>query len=307
MSTDIDWQHELDSSFGTGHDLPPGHYVAAGRTAVRRRRATAVVLAAAVVIGGGTAWAVAPDPSVRGDAPIATSGPAPQQDERTDAKEDRTRDRDRPRSVPSMSVEEEFTGNPAIIEPDGTLKISPLTDRILQRVPNPMDYTPVQGASVGLRVVYQGVEQYSLIATTADGSVSTHTNSASGDFTGWLAAKVQLQQGLDRANGVTGAPASADSTDPGTWLRLDDRGLVTATEGNVLLEVRVDVDLGDSFALGADRTGAARMLVAGRPEHVAYRVVDGRLDVISGPGSFDSLDAFLTWARQQYASGEGMR
>ena len=33
MSTDIDWQHELDSSFGTGHDQPPGHYVAAGRTA----------------------------------------------------------------------------------------------------------------------------------------------------------------------------------------------------------------------------------------------------------------------------------
>ena len=38
MSTDIDWQHALDDSFGTGHDLPPGHYVAAGRTAVRRRR-----------------------------------------------------------------------------------------------------------------------------------------------------------------------------------------------------------------------------------------------------------------------------
>ena len=51
MSTDIDWQHELDSSFGTGNDVPPGHYVAAGRTAVvRRRRATAVVLAAYCVV-----------------------------------------------------------------------------------------------------------------------------------------------------------------------------------------------------------------------------------------------------------------
>lgn len=71
MSTDIDWQHELDSSFGTGHDLPPAHYVAAGHTAVRRRRATAVVLAAAVVIGGGTAWASGQGSAVRGDAPVA--------------------------------------------------------------------------------------------------------------------------------------------------------------------------------------------------------------------------------------------
>lgn len=73
MSTDIDWQHELDSSFGTGHDQPPGHYVTAGRTAVRRRRATAVVLAAAVVIGGGTAWASGQGSAVRGDEPVATT------------------------------------------------------------------------------------------------------------------------------------------------------------------------------------------------------------------------------------------
>lgn len=38
MDAEIDWQRELDSSFGTGRDVPAGHYVAAGHRAVRRRR-----------------------------------------------------------------------------------------------------------------------------------------------------------------------------------------------------------------------------------------------------------------------------
>jgi hypothetical protein len=29
--------------------------------------------------------------------------------------------------------------------------------------------------------------------------------------------------------------------------------------------------------------------------------------VIYGGGRFESLDAFVRWARQQYASGEGLR
>ena len=90
MSTDIDWQHELDRSFGTGHDLPPAHYVTAGRTAVRRRRATAVVLAAAVVIGGGAAWASGQGSAVRGDAPVAKQrADSVQRDVRQDAKPSR--------------------------------------------------------------------------------------------------------------------------------------------------------------------------------------------------------------------------
>ena len=101
-----------------------------------------------------------------------------------------------------MTVEEEFTGNPAVIEPDGTVKISPLTDEVLQRVPNPMGYPPARGASLGLRVIYQGVEQYSLVAMTGGGNLSTHTNSATGDFGGWLADKVDLERSMDVASGM---------------------------------------------------------------------------------------------------------
>ncbi|MBD3923560.1 hypothetical protein IEZ26_02930 [Nocardioides cavernae] len=307
MSTDIDWQHELDSSFGTGHDVPAGHYVAAGRTAVRRRRATAVVLAAVVVIGGGTAWAVAPGSTLRGSAPVASEGPRPQQEERVDEKKERTRDRGQPRSVPTMTVAERFGDNPALIEPDGTVKISPLTDVELQRVANPMQYTPEQGRSVGLRVIYQGVETYSLVAMTEDGtSTSTHTNGATGDFPGWLADKVSLQRGLDELNGVDSGTSPRNS--PDEWLTLGPEGsLESASPYVAVMEVREGVDLGDSFATGADRSGVARLQFAGTPEYVAWRVVAGRLEVIDGPGSFGSLDAFVSWARQQYASGEGMR
>lgn len=74
MTTQIDWQHELDASFGTGEDVPVGHYVAVGHRAVRRRRRVGVVagLAAAAVVAGVT-WGAAPDrgPS-GGGAPIAS-------------------------------------------------------------------------------------------------------------------------------------------------------------------------------------------------------------------------------------------
>jgi hypothetical protein len=307
MSTDIDWQHELDRSFGTGHDLPPAHYVTAGRTAVRRRRATAVALAAAVVIGGGAAWAVAPGSALRGSAPVASEGPRPSQDERVDEKKERTRDRGRQRSVPTMTVEERFGDNPALIEPDGTVKISPLTDVELQRVVNPMEYTPEQGRSIGLRVIYQGVETYTLVAMTDDGtSTSTHTNSATGDFPGWLADKVSLQRGLDEADGVDSGSSPRNS--PDEWLTLGPKGsLESASPYVAVMEVREGVDLGASFAKAADRSGVARLQLAGTPEFVAWRVVAGRLEVIDGPGSFESMDAFVSWAREQYTSGGGMR
>ncbi len=73
MSTEIDWRRELDASFGGGDDVPVGHYVAAGHTAVRRRRAAgaAAGIAAAIVVG--TTWALGPGDAPRSDrAPVAT-------------------------------------------------------------------------------------------------------------------------------------------------------------------------------------------------------------------------------------------
>ena len=307
MSTDIDWHHELDSSFGSGHDVATGHYVVAGRRAVRRRRVAAVAVAATVAICAGAAWTASPGSAPRGDAPVATQGPAPTEATEATENPDSTQDRreEPEQSARSMSVEEEFLGNPALLEPDGTLKMSPLAGEVLQRVPNPMAYTPEQGRSTAIRVMYQGRERYSLIASFGPGDWSINTNEATGDFAGWVAANVRNQQTLDVLNGVS--TATGDTSDQ-PWLALGAGGQVEAARsGVVLAEVRADVDLGESFSAGSTRAGVVRLLVDGRPELAAYRVIDGTLDVVRAPGSFDSMSAFITWARQQYASGEGMR
>lgn len=73
MSTDIDWQRELDGSFGSGDEVPVGHYVAVGHHAVRRRRAAIAAAGVAATIVVGTTWALAPGDAPRSDrAPVAT-------------------------------------------------------------------------------------------------------------------------------------------------------------------------------------------------------------------------------------------
>lgn len=307
MSTDIDWQHELDSSFGAGHDLPPGHYVAAGRTAVRRRRATAAVLVAAVVIGGGTVWASGQGSTVRGDAPVATEGTDGQRevtapDDVLRRLEKRERRLERMRR---QADKPDFLGEPATLDADG-LVLAPGAGPVLERVENPMGYTRSQGQSLGIRVMFEGREKYSLLTRDVGGGTSVGTNDATGDFAGWLDGRVASQRYLDVANGVTGAPPTTTDTYPSRWLRLQPDGDVVADDGAVLLEVRATADLGD-FALGADRAAAVRVLVDERARFAVYRVVDGSLEVVPAPGSFDSMTAFIRWAGEQYASGEGMR
>jgi hypothetical protein len=73
MDTEIDWQRELDASFGSAPDVAAGHYVTAGRRAVRRRRATMAAAGVAASIVVGTTWALAPGDAPRSDrAPVAT-------------------------------------------------------------------------------------------------------------------------------------------------------------------------------------------------------------------------------------------
>jgi hypothetical protein len=116
---------------------------------------------------------------------------------------------------------------------------------------------------------------------------------------------VSNQRTLD---GTSGGPDASVLDTPDAWLTLGPAGeIASATPFVAVMEVRDDVDLGGGFAVDAERTGVARLQVTGEPRFVAWRVVAGELDVVPGPGSFDSMGAFVSWARQQYASGEGMR
>lgn len=300
MDTEIDWREELDSSFGEGPDADLAHYLEAGHRAARRRRAAVTVagVAAAVVVGGLT-WSLAPGSPPRGsEAPIASDGAHPTQ----------TADRgleERRRSLEALrragAAQVDFLGNPAAIA-DGGIVLAQGAGPVLQRVPNPMGYTRAEGTSFGIRVMFEGREQYSLMTSYDDGaSSSTTTVDATGDFPGWLDQAVRTQRSLDATSGLV--PSSTDAP----WLTLSANGSVEPTRGVLIREWRDDVDLGPSFSDGAARTGAVRLVVDGRTEYAAFRVVDGTLDVVPGGGRFDSMDAFLDWARAQYASGAGMR
>lgn len=309
MDTEIDWQSELDRSFGDGEDLDVGRYVASGRRAVRRRRVAAVVVAATVAVGGSAAWAASPGAAPRSDAPVATTGPAPERASDSDGgptPAERKRELEKLRELANAAADREadFGSSPAVLTADG-LALAPNAGPILQRVPNPMGYTAAQGTSIAIRVMFKGREHYALIARFGDDSSSSMYNTATGDFEGWLAGQVQSQATLDSANGVI---PSSGSADPRGWLRLTEDGEVESTRSDiVIVETRVDVDLGEGFAQDSDRAGAVRLIVDGESRVAAWRVVDGTLEVISGPGRFDSLTAFIGWARQQYASGQGMR
>jgi hypothetical protein len=204
---------------------------------------------------------------------------------------------------PPASDAVDFLGGPAALTFDG-LVLAPGAGPVLQQVANPMGYTASQGRSVAIRVMFKGREHYSLMALFADGS-STISNDASGDFEAWLAQAVQSQHSLDVRNGL--ALASDEELDPIDWMELGPDGQVRSADFRVSVLEDRDADLGDSFGQGHDRTGVVRLRVDDGIVFAAYRITGRTLEVVPGGGGFDSLDAFVTWARSQYASGQGLR
>ena len=308
MDTQIDWRTELDGSFGHGPDGDVAQYLAQrtpGRTpparrGVRRERSRSPSWSA---VRRGRSRPAPPPAVPRHRSPA--DGPSPDPPDLH---------RGRPGgataqpggAAPGRAARIDFLGNPAAIA-DGGLVLAPGAGPVLERTRNPMGYTEAQGISFGLRVMLDGRERYSLLTSVGEGTDgSTTTVAATGDFAGWLDQAVRTQRELDVVNGVT--PSSGDTSDA-PWLVLGEDGTVRgARDGIVVVEVQEPVDLGaTSFADGSTRTGAARLVVDGRSEYAAYRVLGGTLDVVPGGGRFASLSAFLVWARGQYASGEGMR
>ncbi|WP_224280137.1 hypothetical protein [Nocardioides lacusdianchii] len=304
MDTEIDWQRELDSSFGSGADVPAGHYVAAGHRAVRRRRAVSVAIVVAMTVGAGAAWG-GPGTTPRGDAPVATQPASPHPDDPTEKSEDAAQ---RKRSLTRMrdmarNQAVQFD-NPVALTQDGELVLAPGEGPVLEEVPNPMGYTAAQGHSVGVRVMKDGKEQYGFLTVYPNSSSATMVWKT-GDFAGWLAQAVRSQSTLDVANGVT--PASGDISGM-PWLALSPGGEIEAARpGVVIVELRTDVDLGGNFGQGATRAGVVRLLVDGRSEFAAFTVWDDELNIEPAGGTFESMSAFITWATAQYATGDGMR
>lgn len=276
MDTDI--RDELDRSFGDGPPpAVPDDLLARGHRALWRRRLAeaGTLLAAGVVVAGGAALATGghePD-SAQPMAPTASASPTP-------------------------ATEPTWEDDTPIQYRDGELQVRPGVV-VHQHVPNPYGYEAPR-LSDALDLTYQGQRMWILAETGRNGFgyVSTVPSNGWASFRAWVDDQV-------------GTAVAGDDGWPDT-VRLDARGDVVAGDGARIVQRTDDPRLGARFAPAGAVTGAAVVTVAGDDASyfVVWRVLDGRLDVVTTPprdvvgATFDEL---LTHARAQYASGEGLR
>jgi hypothetical protein len=269
---------EIERSFGTGPEHRPIEArIKAGRRALRRRQAAAAVAGVGVLaVLGGTYSAISPGPQDEGTGNVAVN----------------------PSPTPSSTVDvETWEDNIPLRYVDGELQIRPGVV-VHERIENPYGYEPPK-QSDALDITFEGHRLWTIIERTARGSDFQSSSPSNGwaSFADWVA---------DQA----GAGASASGW-PDT-VRLTENGAVVASAGSEILQRTDDPQLGDSFAPPGTPTGAAVVRAAedGVGYFVVWRVVDGELDVITTPprdvvgATFQEL---LTYARAQYASGEGLR
>jgi hypothetical protein len=276
---------ELDRSFGDGPPLPPVEArVAAGRRALLQRRvATGVAgLAAAAMLAIG--WYAA-----------APGGPP----------------KSKPTTDPTLWATQGPTADPSerpwprgelIRYLDGVLQVRPGVT-VHEHIENPYDFEP-PSLSDALDITYKGTRQWLMIEKRPrpHGVTSSSATPSNGwaSFADYVADQVDLNVGGD---GESGWPQTFE---------LDAEGRVVPTRGTTVLDRTGDPRLGPGFAPPGTATGAAVVTVAGDETSyfVVWRVIDGSLDVITTPpdevtgATFEEL---LTYARAQYASGEGLR
>ena len=282
MDTDI--RDRLERSFGDGPAHPPvGSDLAAGRRALRRRRgATAAAACGGRRSRSGASYAVAtlgrlrrhrqpgrerPEPPRR-----PPSGPPPNRPGRTT-----------PRSATSAAS---WRSAPGVV--------------VHEHLENPFGYR-APDLSDALDLTYEGHRMWVLAQSGRHGFGYSSSAPSNGwaSFADWVADQ-------------TRATPWRATTDGRATVRLTDGGQVVAARGAEIVQRTDDPRLGADFAAPGTPTGAAVVTVAGddRSFFVVWRVVDGRLDVITTPpgdvvgATFDEL---LTYARAQYASGEGLR
>ncbi|WP_121254537.1 hypothetical protein [Nocardioides ferulae] len=287
---------ELDAAFGSGPAHRPVEVtLGAGRRALRRRRVSALAGAVAVAAVLGTGFAVSsPGGQGRSTSEIAAD-PSPMPS---------------PTSVPA--VDEEWSkGEVVRYADDGTLQVRPGVE-VHERIENPYDFVPPE-RSDALDLTFRGQRTWAILtldrAAGEEGlqfgaSMATPSNGWA-DFAHYVADQVSVDRG------GSGAPSGW----PGT-LRLTAEGEVVPTSGTEVLQRTDDPRLGDRFAPPGVPTGAA-LLRAGeerRELFVVWRVEGGVLEVVTTPIDDPSANLvgatfaeLLSWARGQYASGEGLR
>lgn len=278
---------EIDRAFGEGPaPRPVEDRINAGHKALARRRVASGFAALAVVAAlGGAAWAVGPgDDPAAGGTLIATD-PTP------------TVEPPSPSPTESAATEPWQPSTP-VRYVDGELQVRPGVV-VHERIENPYDYAPPE-TSVALDLTFKERRMWVI----AEHRASSDGLSLSEPSNGWASFADYV---ADQAE----AAGPGDDGWPDT-VRLTARGKVVATPGSEILQRTDDPRLGESFAPAGTPTGAA--LVRAAADDFAYfvvwRLIDGELDVLTTPPNDvvgATFEEMLSYARSQYASGEGLR
>jgi hypothetical protein len=301
MGTDQDWRQRIDRSFGDGPEQPPiAGRLEAGRRALRRRR-IAVGAATAVVAGvvGGAVWVAAPSETRVLDTPTA-DGPDGGTDQanvhrpnldggKADGAGDET---DGVRDMGSYQI---ISGEIVTMGESGWKVMEGWT--VTRREDNPMGYRPPRD-SVAMAVA-NGPERLYVFAVY-DGSESSMVPMPGfGSWESWLSEEIRLQRKADRTDGVDEVGSAPVHFGEGETL--------VAGPGVTILDQLPHPDLPRNFAGPNDRSAAAWIDDHGAKTYVLVRETYGEEQVVPWDrGDFDSLEAFVDFARQRYEAGVGL-
>jgi hypothetical protein len=294
---DTDLAARLDTSLGRVPDDadPLPALLRQGRRALRRRRVAAVggVVAAVAVVAGGASLASGGAPDRAGEAPFAG--------EPTSSVTVLT-----PIPAPTVPAPDAGADLPARFdlatwdEQTGEVALHPGA-AVLERVDDPYDL-PGGQRSVGLALVFEGSHYYWML--TADGGMAAAPASTTGG---------SLAQWLDEVDPTVVTHRTPGRPSDLVGFAADHGELLVPRSGVTILEHREGVDVGSSFASAADDTAAARVQV--RSGAVVYVLArrsagappgDAQYIQVAATPDLPDLDAFLAFARAQYAGGQGL-
>lgn len=285
---------EIDRSFGDGPaHRPVEERIAAGRRRVVQRRLGigAGAVATALVIGGAT-WALAPGPpkAAPDSGPVATQqAPSPS---------DRPRDEGRGTREPQQQRDPQSflaKGERATYTPDGELVVRDGW-RVSQRIRNPFGHRPPQ-RSVGLELTNGEETYWYLLEIQGNGMFAASDPAGKGFATldAWVADQVALQGSAPPPTPVEFRPGTAElvAAEDATIVRQRPNPHIPGFAGRNLPTAVAEVTWN-----GARYFVLARHLVGAEPEYFPTQAA-----VPDEP----TLASFLDHAREQYASGEGLR
>lgn len=260
----------------------------AGRRGVRRRRVAlgAGTAVAALALGGGL-WALAPggDSRATDDAPPIAGSPS---------------------AEPTPEDARDLEGELAMYV-DGEVVLADGWE-ITRQIDNPMELRPPE-LSTAIEIT-DGTQTFWFLLTQEDGGVTGSVTGSRSDpsqkafatMEDWVADQVQANQGTPLQDAMEALDLTADGR------------LVSGDESLVVVDQRVGIDLGASFAAPEDTT-VAQLDFDGETRFVAVRRVaepgnELAFEVgppVNTPKAGTTLDSAIDYFRSQYASGEGLR